>query len=105
MKTTRSFTERPAEFDLSHAAGTILSGEWRMTVTETDSGQFAAECSFLPVSIPATRANAINLLAACRYSVDEEIAIMRLPDDDPVKIEHEAYIARVKDFVNEIGVL
>lgn len=101
MFAIRSFTECPLEFELAVDNGKILNGEWRNNIQGTEAG-YTADCYYNPVNIDATRPNAINLLASCRYTPDTEIAIMRLPDDDPIKIEHEAFIARVKQFVDEV---
>lgn len=100
---TKTYTEMPAEFYISIDSQEIQSGQWITKIVEDKEAKtFTAECHYNICNKPLLYDNLINLLASCRYTLEEEIAIMRLPDTDLVKIEHEAYIVRVKEFSRKI---
>lgn len=103
ITTQRTFSadENPAEFTVSLATKNWLhAAEWRSgerSVSE-DGSTMTVTCHYVLRGCPATYDNLVAMLAACRYTTSEEVALMRKPDDDHDKVEHEAYIAAAKAF-------
>lgn len=54
-----------------------------------------------PAPHPATYATLVEAIIALRYTMGEEIAINRLDDDDPVKVDYLAFVERAKTAAKE----
>lgn len=70
---------------------TYASAEEGYNVTETAD----------PAPHPATYATLVEAIIALRYTMGEEIAINRLADDDPVKVDYLAFVERAKTAAKE----
>lgn len=54
-----------------------------------------------PAPKPAVYATLVEAIIALRYTMGEEIAINRLADDDPVKVDYLAFVERAKTAAKE----
>lgn len=96
---TRHFDTPPSEFFLHRASsGRIFQAEWREPPDEDGN----TVCHYVIADAPADYDAAVALLAACRYTAPEEVALMRRPAADADLVEHEAYIARAKGYARSL---
>lgn len=81
----------------THSATTLILVNTYETLEE---GYLVTETAD-PAPHPATYATLVEAIIALRYTMGEEIAINRLADDDPVKVDYLAFVERAKTAAKE----
>lgn len=103
MQTHTHTDVRPDELSLVTDGTRILDASWTVSTASENGGWDNEVRTAGNISSPATRDEAIRLLMLCRYPrPDRECAILRRPEGDPERDEHEAYFGKVEAFVDSL---
>lgn len=72
------------------------------STAEGEEGNYIVTEVADPAPHPAYYGTLVEALIALRYTPGAEIALNRLPDDDPEKIEYLAFVERAKQAVKAV---
>lgn len=109
MKQKRTYCAAQPPAEIVVELNALKTKSTILIVNDTvDTGEVDSEARYIvtetadPAPRQAEYGTLVEAVIALRYTLGAEIALNRLPDDDPEKVEYLAFVGRVKEAVKAV---